>query len=261
MGSVFKGVTGTNENKSVSTPSSPATYINEISGYEQVPVKNADGSITYITRELELSDEEKQQKAELEKIANDALSEIKTLSSSDYTASESVQNLLNDWQENQLTNLNESFDNRKELESDTLAKRGLSDSTAASTVSRQTKQDEYDANKEVSNEKSAIAENLRQTELNNQQNLYSLAQNQVNYDAAQLQNSTKGDLSAINAMNATNAASINDYYNSKLQNQNQNNAFLTSVLDPLASSASSSSSNTLSSGISGFVSTITGGFM
>lgn len=250
MGSVFKQ----DKPKTQAQPAPPpVTYINEASGYEQVPVKNDDGSITYITRELKLSPEEQKKKDELDKIASDALAEIELLSSSDYVASQSTQKLLDDWQTTQETVLEESFSDRKELEEDRLAKRGLSDSTAGETVRRQAKQDKYDANKEVGRERSAIASSIRQTELNNQQNLYSLAQNKLNYDQTMVANNSKGDLSAINAMNRANAASINDYYRA---NTNSTNSFF----DPLMQRAEKSTSTIIDSGVDGFINTITGGF-
>jgi len=208
MGTVFD-----KNEKSTAVPAPPpASYVDEVSGVEQVPVKNADGSITYVTRALPLSPEEQAKKDELDRMAADALVEIEKLSSSDYVYSESTQQLLGDWESGQLESLNETFGDRKELESDRLAKRGLSDSTAANTIERQTKQDEYDAKKQVERETSAIGESIRATELNNQYNLYGLAQNQLNYDQAKTQQGVSSSLSTINAMNATNAASLNDYY-------------------------------------------------
>jgi len=208
MGTVFDK----NKDSSSTPPPPPSSYVDEISGVEQVPVKNADGSVTYVTRALPLSPEEQAKKDELDRMATDALAEIELLSSADYVSSESTQKLLDDWQTGQLDTLNETFYDRKELESDRLAKRGLSDSTAASTVTRQTKQDEYDAKKQVERETSAIGESIRATELNNQYNLYGLAQSQLNYDQAKAQQGVSSSLSTINAMNATNAASLNDYY-------------------------------------------------
>lgn len=248
MGSVFKQ----DEPKRQPAPP-PVTYVNKVSGYEQVPVKNEDGSITYVTRELPLSEKEQLKKDELDKIASDALAEIEKLSSADYVASASTQQLLDDWQATQKSALDDSFTDRKELEEDRLAKRGLADSTAGETVRRQAKQDEYDANKEVERERSSIASAIRQTELNNQQNLYNLAQNQLNYEQTIAANNSKGGLSALNAMNATNAASINDYYRT---NTNSTNSFF----DPLMDRAGESASTVIDAGVDGFINTITGGF-
>lgn len=254
MGTVFKQYQA-DEKK----PSAPpkVSYKDEVNGVEQVPVTNADGSITYVTRKLPLSEEEQRKKSELDKMADDALAEIKLLTSEDYIASESTQKLLNDWQAGQQEILNESFDDRKESEADKLAKRGLSDSTAARTVTRQTKQDEFDANKQVDRERSLMANNIRQNELNNQQNLYNLAQNQLNYDQAQIQKSANANLSKLGALNTANTASLNDYYNRKLSSSNQSNMFLNNILGPVSQQAGSTASGALDKGVGGFISTIT----
>lgn len=259
MGTVFNQQSG----KSAKQPSAPpASYINEIAGYEQVPVTNEDGTITYITRELPLSEADKIKKSELEKMANQALEEMQKLTSADYVASQSTQDLLNDWQASQQLALDKSFTSRTEQEEDRLAKRGLSDSTAADTVRRQNNQDEYDAEKQIEREKSSIAASIRQNELNNQQALYNLAQNQLNYKQAQILNNSKGDLSTINAINATNNASINDYYSNKaIASNNSGGLFINNILDPISAQAGETSSGALDAGVNGFISTITGSFL
>tara|TARA_Y100001960_G_scaffold111761_1_gene119632 strand:+ start:3215 stop:3970 length:756 start_codon:yes stop_codon:yes gene_type:complete len=221
MGSVFKEVGGSAPSAPPAPP--PASYIDEVRGVEQVPVKNSDGSTTYVTRALPLSAEEEAKKQQLDKMASDALAEIQRLSSTDYVFSESTTQILDDWQAGQLDALSDSFDDRKQLESDKLAKRGLSDSTAANTIERQTKQDEYDAKKQIDRQKSSIAEGIKSSELSNQYNLYSLAQNQLNYDAAQLQNGINSSLSTVNAINQANQASLNDYYNMQYKYDALNN--------------------------------------
>lgn len=257
MGSVFKDSAAVNS----APPPPPSSYIDEINGVEQVPVKNADGSITYITRALELSLEDQIKKDELDKMASDALEKIKRISSPDYIYSSSTQQVLDDWELSKLDTLEDSYDLRKETEADLLAKRGLSDSTAANTISRQTKQDEYDSKKQVNREKSAIVESMRANELSMQQNLYSLAQNQVNYDKAKTQQSINGNLSAVNAINSTNAASLNDYYNRKMVSSGNEGMFINNILDPLSQQAGDTSAGALDAGVDGFVKTITGGFL
>lgn len=256
MGSVFKNVNG----QKSSRPAPPSKYIDEVNGIEQVPVTNSDGSITYITRKLPLSAEEQVKKNQLDKMASDALAELERLSSPDYVYSESTQQVLDDWQAGQLDSLNESFDSRKEKESDRLAKRGLSDSTAANTINRQTKQDEYDAKKNVERQKSAIGESIKSSQIANQQNLYSLAQNQLNYDQAKLQQSANSSLSTTNAINATNLASLNDYYTNQI-GQSSPGLFINNILDPLSQQAGKTSTGALDSGVNGFINTITGGFL
>lgn len=256
MGSVFKNVKGEKSSK----PPAPSKYIDEINGIEQVPVTNPDGSITYITRRLPLTAEDQVKKNQLDKMASDALAELELLTSPDYVYSDSTQQVLNDWQAGQLDTLDESFDNRRQKEADSLAKRGLSDSTAANTLNRQTKQDEYDAKKNIERQKSAIGESIRSNEIANQQSLYNLAQNQINYDQAKLQQSANSTLSATNAINATNLASLNDYYANQVV-QSSPGLFINNILDPLSKQAGQTSSGALDAGVDGFINTITGGFL
>ena len=54
MGSIFK----TQSAPPPAPPAPPSTYIDEIGGTEQVPVQNADGTYTYITRRRPLTAEE-----------------------------------------------------------------------------------------------------------------------------------------------------------------------------------------------------------
>ena len=148
----------------------PAKYIDEISGVEQVPVKNSDGSITYITRQIPLSADKAAKKTELEKISSEALSEIQRISSPGYIFSESTQKVIDDYQALEVANLNDNYDTREELESDMLAKRGLSDSTASNTVTRQTKEDKYDATKQIEQERSLLGQKIKSDNLAIQQN-------------------------------------------------------------------------------------------
>ena len=258
MGSVFKKTYG---DSSSPPPPPPSKYVDEINGIEQVPVTNPDGSITYVTRKLPLSPEDQKKKDELDKMASDALAELQRLTSADYVYSESTQQVLDDWQAGQLDSLEDAFDIRKELESDKLAKRGLSDSTAANTINRQTKQDEYDAKKNIERQTSAIGESIKANEIETAQSLYHLAQDQINYDQAKLQQSANKSLSTANAINATNFASLNDYYNRKQVNQSSPNLFINNILDPLSQQAGQTSSGALDAGVDGFVNTITGGFL
>lgn len=236
MGSVFSSdnILSSGKNKNSIQPA-PASYIDEISGYEQVPVTNNDGSITYITRALPLSEEEKKQQLELNNIREQALAEIQKLSSADYVLSDIQQQALNDYSSLKQSSLDESFDERKQFESDELARRGLQDSTAANTINRQTKQDEYDASKTLEKESSLLKEDLRNNELSNQKYLYNLANDKINYDQAKLQSASSGNLSALNAMNTTSLASLNDYYSRNNSVSNQQSPFLNSLLNPLTS--------------------------
>ncbi|MCP4355509.1 MAG: hypothetical protein GY793_07740 [Proteobacteria bacterium] len=210
MGSIF------------SQPKSPAqppltSYKDEIGGVEQVPVTNADGSVTYVTRALPLSAEDAAKKRELENIQKQSLEEIQKLSDPNYVFGEQTQTLLDGVRDGKEENLNSSFTSRKQQESDYLAKRGLDDSTAGTNVRRQTKQDEYNANKQIDREMSLLGNDIRSRELVNQYGLYGLAQDANNYDIAKKQSSISSGMSMIGSINSSNYASVNDYYNRYLK--------------------------------------------
>ena len=72
MGSLFRAPK--------SPPAPPhSSYVDQVSGVEQVPVTNADGSITYVTRQLPLTAEQQAQKDQLTQIMNDSLTQIQKL--------------------------------------------------------------------------------------------------------------------------------------------------------------------------------------
>lgn len=206
MGSIF------------STPKPPAqpkmaTYRDEITGIEQVPVYNPDGSVTYITKQLPKTEEEKAKDKEMKKIEAESLAEILKLSSSDYELNEKTQKVVDQTYEDRKDYLEDSFDSREKLEEERLAKRGLSDSTAASSVRRKRQQDEYDASKNLSKEKDLLEDSIRNQKLQEQMNLYQLSNNNLNYEQAKVQKNINEGLGQVNAVNTANLASINDYYN------------------------------------------------
>ena len=241
MGSVFSS-------QETSTPTTNlVNYVDEIAGVEQVPVRNADGTITYYTREIEKSEEEKLKDAELEGIKNSALEQIQALSSADYELSSSAKDALNSYRNESEDSLNSSYTERKESEEDYLAKRGLGDSTAGDTLRRQTKLDEFDANNSLDNQVNLLKGSIRDSELSIQQNLYGLASDELNYDTAKTLQAAQSGLSSANAINSANYASVNDYYNNA-NNYAANSQFLNTVLNPL--------SNTINN-TGGFVSSLT----
>lgn len=210
-------------------PAPLTTYRDEIAGVEQVPVRQEDGSVIYITREIAKSAEEQKIEADLKAMVQQSLDEIKRLSSKDYVLDKKTQELVDDVKEERLQYLNESFDNRQESEEEYLAKRGLSDSTAGNTVRRQRNQDQYEANKNLDRETTLLEEDLRNQKLNNQYSLYNLAQNQKSYDAAQVQNSINQGMDMINSINSANYASINDYYNRRHEAALANQSFINNL--------------------------------
>ena len=210
MGSLFK------PKQPAPPPPAPPTYVrDEINGVEQVPVTAADGSVTYITRQLPLSAEQQAAKDEVNKILSDSLAEINRLSKTDYAPDAATQSVLKQWEERQTELLNRSAQSRTQAEEEQLARRGLADSTAALGVRRQRALDEQDARKTLTLQREDLGNQIRGEKLALQQNLYSLASAQNDATAARTARAATGSLSDAVALNAQRQASILDYYNAQ----------------------------------------------
>lgn len=207
MGSVFAS-----SQPSTPPPPPPSTMRDEIGGIEQVPVRNPDGSITYVTRKLPLTAEEQAKKDEYDRIMSDALSEIERLSTVDFEADEETRKVLDAWEGEKSKLLEESFDDRETAEEKTLARRGLSDSSAASSVRRQRKLDRQEAEKQVDRESDMLSADIRNQQLGIQHNLYGIASSQDNLDQTRAYQNASLGLSSSSAMDASNRASLTDYY-------------------------------------------------
>ncbi|MAF30913.1 MAG: hypothetical protein CMF60_01740 [Magnetococcales bacterium] len=126
MGSIFKSQPST---PAPPPPPPPSTYRDEIGGTEQVPVKNPDGAYTYITRKLPLTDEQKAEQEAYDKIMKDALAEIQKLSSTDYDHDPQTQKVLDAWEAESQSILQQTFEERSDEEDKILA-RALSSATS-----------------------------------------------------------------------------------------------------------------------------------
>lgn len=212
MGSLFK------PDIPAPPPPPPPTLIrDEINRVEQVPVKNPDGSTTYVTRAIPLTAEEQAEKDELSRIMDEALNEIERLSATDFQNDESTQKILNAWEEQRINLLEETTTQRERQEEEILARRGLGDSSAANNLRRQRRLDRQDALAEVQRERELITGDIRTQKLGLQQNLFNLASSQQNAGLARQHQSALQGQSALIANNATNQASINDAFRVQLQ--------------------------------------------
>lgn len=213
MGSIFKAQTP----PPPPPPPPPSTIRDEIGGVEQVPVVNEDGSTTYVTRKIPLTAEQQAEKDELESIMKDALTEIQKISSEDYQHDSSTQKVLDSWEETQRELLNDSTVEREQSEEKLLARRGLSDSSAARSVRRQRHLDKQAASKQIQREKDLLSSDIRNEQLGLQQNLYNIASSQQNADVARtFQSAARGQGSLISS-DASRRASIASYYNRSRQ--------------------------------------------
>lgn len=212
MGSIFSAP------KAPTPPTPPPVTVQDtINGVEQVPVTNADGSITYVTRALPLTAEQQAEKDQLDAIMKDSLAEIQKLSAADYMPDEATRKVLDQWQAVQQQVLGDQYDDRSRHEEETLAKRGLSDSSAAQEVRRQRALDEQKAEQALNLQKDQMAEQTRSDQLGLQQSLYNLAAGSSNAAAAKVAQAAANAQGQATALNNQRQATLLDYY--ALQNQ------------------------------------------
>ena len=216
MGSIFK----TQSAPPPAPPAPPSTYIDEIGGTEQVPVQNADGTYTYITRRRPLTAEEQAEKDEYDSIMKDALNSIQKLSASDYENDEETQKIIKAWEVENQNILNDNFEERADEEEKILARRGLASSSAGEAARRRRATDKQDANAQLKREKDMLSDDIRTERLALQQNLYNIAASKQDADTAKALKSATSGLSAITSINAGNRAFIADYYGRQIRSQN-----------------------------------------
>ncbi|MFZ2587892.1 MAG: hypothetical protein WAZ18_07245 [Alphaproteobacteria bacterium] len=208
MGSIFSGP----KIPAPPAPPPPSTVRDEVNGVEQVPVTQADGSITYVTRAIPLTAEQQAQKAELDGIMSTALGEIKKLSATDYTVDAETTRVLDQWQRVQDKLVKEGFAARATSEEEALARKGLGDSTAGLAVRRARALDAQDAEQKLALSRDSLAEQVRGERLGLQQNLYNLAASQKDATQAKTYEAAIRGQSNVAAINAQRNASLLDYY-------------------------------------------------
>lgn len=173
MGSLFR------QDAPPAPPPPPVTLVrDEVNNVEQVPVKNADGTTTFVTRRIPLSAVEQAERDELDRIANESLSEITRLSSGAFTPDAQAQRTIDALQAARQDTLDDTFGERARQEENRLARRGLADSSAGDDVRRQRRLDRQDANLNLTREQEALVSDLRNDEIGRQQNLFNLASEQ-----------------------------------------------------------------------------------
>ena len=197
----------------------------EVAGVEQVPVKNADGTTTFITKKLPLTAEQQAEKDEFDSIMKDSLAQIKLLSSADYEQDENTQKVLKAFEDQQTDLLSETFTDRETEEEKILARRGLSNSSAGESVRRRRRLDRQNAFTDLGRQKDLLGSDIRNQQLGLQQNLYSIASGQQNLNQARAMQAATQSQSAILSFDNANRASILSNYNHNLARKQQGNAF------------------------------------
>lgn len=193
-------------------PPPPSTVRDEIGGVEQVPVKNPDGTYTYITRRLPLTTEQQAKKDEFETIRSSALAEIKKLTAGSYQDDAEVKAVLDDWESQQKELLKDGQTNRTTREEEELAKRGLASSSIAQGVRRQRTLDEQDAEQQLARERRLMSDSVRGQKLDLQNSLFQLADQEQDLDTARAYQAGVSSQGLAAAVNESNNASLRDYY-------------------------------------------------
>ena len=206
-------------------PAPPTTIRDEINGVEQVPVTNADGTVTYVTRAIELTADQQAEQDRLDSIMKDALAEIERLSASDYADDDETRKVLDAWEATRKDIIDDDFDRRQQQEEAVLARRGLADSTAATNIRRQRRLDLQDAELATSRERDLLSQNIRNERIGLQQNLYGLAASQDNADAVGKQQAAVSGQSLLVANERARQASLNDYYGYELTRASEPSVF------------------------------------
>lgn len=210
-------------------PPPPSTVRDEISGVEQVPVKNPDGTTTFVTRRLPMTEEQKAQKAEFEAIMKNSLEQIKLLSSGNYEHDAASQSVINAFEQQQRSLLDESFLSRSSEEEKLLARRGLSTSSAADAMRRQRRLDQQDALTNLGQQKDLLSSDIRNQQLGLQQNLYNIASGQENIEQARTFNLSMQGMGNAAAYDSANRASVLAGYQARLERANRPSMFSTAL--------------------------------
>lgn len=229
----------------------------EIGGVEQVPVKNPDGTTTYITRRLPLTPEQQAKQNEFESIRNNALAEIKKLTSGTFQEDDEVRNVLSDWEAQQKELLNDSQNARALKEEQDLTRRGLGNSTVSQGLRRQRDLDQQNALQQISRERRVLSDSVRAQKLELQNNLFQVADQGQSLDTAHALQAGVASQGLATAINASNNASLRDYYARQVTAaQSKGPGLFSNVLGAAAGSITGVASGGLLSG--GFFSSLFG---
>jgi hypothetical protein len=201
-------------------PPPPSSYIDQVSGVEEVPQTNADGSITYVTRPIPLTPEQQAQKDQLTQIMNDSLTAIQGLSASDYANDPATQAVLDQWRQAQQKVLDRQYASRTQQEEQNLAARGIADSSTANDVRRQRRLDQQDAELNLQNQTDELGSEVRNQNLQLQQQLYSLAAGSIDASQAAAEQAAIKNLSTTLSNDTARQASLLNYYNQALPSSN-----------------------------------------
>lgn len=167
----------------------PQTLIDNINGTKSTPVKNADGSYTTTFDRLPLSPEEKAYEDNLIKVRDDSLGWIQKITADPNYQSDYIKGFLKDYEQSGLQGIEKAYKARTSFEETNLARYGVDDSTAATELRAQRGNDLSGDIQQIERDKSAIALQARDDELNKANAAFGLATGRQDVQLSQLTNS------------------------------------------------------------------------
>jgi hypothetical protein len=168
----------------------PPQYVDtrdEIGGTQSTYVTNPDGTKTLVTTRLPLTPEQQAYEDKLKSIADESLGWIEKLSTNyDRSQIPWLDQYLADYETTQVKGLDAAMADRTGQEERTLARYGQADSTAGNVARAQRGQDYTDSRGQINRDLSSIEQGVRENELGNASNLYSLATGRMDTQLGQL---------------------------------------------------------------------------
>lgn len=199
-------------------PETKYNYRDELSGVEQVRQENPDGSVTMVTRQLPLSPEEQAAKDNYDRIVKETGARIEDLTTNyDISKIPGLSDTITSFRSGQQRNLDTAAANRTAQEERALARYGVEDSTSASQTRSQRGRDYTDSQLQIGEQARLLENDIRQQELGNAQNLFSLATGQQQQNFA---NKLQGIQLGQNAVNS--AGQLSQQRNLAIYNGNLN---------------------------------------
>lgn len=216
MGSLFKPKT-----QYVEPPkqADPVGFKSEITGVEQIPVKNADGTTTIIERQV-LTPEQQAIQDRNDRIAEEQFNRIEQLTNNyDISQIEGLADTLNNFRSSQLSYLNKAVRETRMSQEKNLAKFGVADSSAATEARTQLNDSELASRQQVEKDVQAAEQDIRNQEISRSTNLLGIVGNEQQQANALLSNTlNRGSQVSSNFMNSL------QNYNNMVYSANQFNA-------------------------------------
>lgn len=200
MGSLFKPKT-----QYVAPPqqAEPVGFKSEITGVEQIPVKNADGTTTIIERQI-LTPEQKAVIDRNNRIAEEQLNRIEQLTNNyDISQIDGLSEQLDNFRTSQYSYLDKAVREARMSSEKNLAKFGQADSSAAADTRTQLNDAELAGKQQIEKDASAAEQDIRNQEIARSTNLLGIVGNEQQQQNALVANTlSRGAGIQSNFMNA-----------------------------------------------------------